>query len=129
MKHLKLFEDSIESGQAMGGIGHTWLKFIAVLHQSGGCDYTIECGTKVIELDSGNIDSATDEINSIIEDEYTGEMSLSEVTLYEIKGKHDINLKDIYNNIKSKRKSASDLGNDKKERSEFERLSKKFNNK
>ncbi len=116
MKHLKLFENLTNS------------KFIAVIHQDGGCDYTIECGTKVLDLESNDIDNAINELSSIIEEEYTGERELSEIKLYEIASEHPVNLDEIYNNIKNKKQSSTDRENDDKEKAEFERLSKKFGN-
>jgi len=117
MKHLKLFENLTNS------------KFIAVLHQGGGCDYTIECGTKVINLYSNNVDDANIELSSIIEEEYNGEFALSKVTLYEIKGEHRINLDEIYSGVKNKKEIETNLENDNKEKSEYERLQKKFGSK
>ncbi len=39
---------------------------IAIVKQSGGCDYTIECGTKVIYQDDG--ESESDFINTVMSD-------------------------------------------------------------
>lgn len=33
-------------------------KYLFVLHQEGGCDYTIECGTSTLEVEAQNIAEA-----------------------------------------------------------------------
>lgn len=118
MKHLKLYE-SINTGS----------KFIAKIFQSGGCDYTIECGTKVIKLESTDIDDAIEEISSIISEEYTGDFKLSKATLYEIKSEQEINLKDIYDGVKKRKDDKTNAEKERKDREDFERLSKKYGNK
>lgn len=123
MKHLKLFEETeINESKRVGAFSS---KFIVVLHQSGGCDYTIECGTKIIDLESTDIDSTHSEISEIIED-YTGELSLESVKLYEIKGEHDIDIDAIYDTIENKVNSRKEADIDRKEREEYGRLSKKY---
>ena len=117
MKHLKLFE---ETGLNFHG------KFIAVLEQSGGCDYTIACGVKVIELESENLSDAQNELTSKIEENYTGDYKLSEAKIYEVKGEHSVNVREIYGAITTKRQLASKERANKHDREEFERLSKKF---
>ena len=114
MKHLKLFEDNETIGNS---------KFIAVIHQSGGCDYTIACGTKVIELESTDIDSANTEISSIIEEEYPSDMGIESVVLYEVKSTHEIDIESIYSEISNKNR-LSDV--DREEKEEYERLKRKF---
>lgn len=60
-------------------------KFIAVLHQSGGCDYTIECGTKVIDIDGvTNMEEAKSQLKQIMAEEYTGDSELVGATIYEV---------------------------------------------
>jgi hypothetical protein len=117
MKHLKLFEETDLNFHG---------KFIAVLEQDHGCDYTIACGVKVIDLESENLSDAHNELTSKIEEEYTGDSKLSRATIYEVKGEHSINLKEIYNNITTKKQLASKERANKHDREEFERLSKKF---
>ena len=63
-------------------------KFIAELHQKGeGCDYTIGCGIDVIEIDASNMDEAISKLQSIIDEEYTDDISLKEAIIYEVVNK------------------------------------------
>ena len=71
-------------------------KFIAVIHQGGGCDYTIECGTQMLPLESTNIDDANSELFDIISEEYTGERALESAVIYEVKSEHTFDLADVY---------------------------------
>ena len=114
MKHIKLFESD------------THLKFIAVIHQGGGCDYTIECGTAVIELESGDRESAEIELSNIIEEEYTGERKLERASIYEITEKFDVDLNNVYRNISDNKKSIKDLEIEDRDKAEYDRLLKKF---
>lgn len=116
MKHLKLFESNTPSS-----------KFIAVLHQDGGCDYTIECGTTVIELSSVELWSAEDELSKLIEEEFTGDRKIHEATIYEISDEYEVDLAEVYRNIANRKKSKKDAEQEAKDREEFERLRKKFN--
>ena len=73
------------------------MKYIALIEQQNpGCDYTIGCGKKWIELQATDKESAFSELKSIIigkrDDGYTsgyngrywGDATLSEVTLLEV---------------------------------------------
>jgi hypothetical protein len=119
MRHLKTINERFSDSD-----------FIAVLTQAGeGCDYTIGCGIKVIDLESENFNDAMEELTSLIQEEYTGDISLSSAILYKVESKENMNLSEIY----SKKEEAQNLRKDSelesKEREEYERLSKKFGNK
>lgn len=117
MKHVKTFESMGTS------------KFIVALHQDNGCDYTIECGTKVSSLTSTNINDANEEVAKLIEEEYTGERSLSRATIFEVVNQQSVDLETIYSNISNKKKLAKEREIEDKERSDWERLNKKFGGK
>jgi len=44
------------------------MPYLLVMHQNGGCDYTIGCGTKVVELKATNPKRAWNEAVQIIDD-------------------------------------------------------------
>ena len=61
--------------------------FIAKVEQDDGCDYTIACGTQVIELKSDNIQAAQDELAELIE----GDLAYYEIkraVIYEVAAVH-----------------------------------------
>ena len=61
--------------------------FIAKVEQDGGCDYTIACGTQVIELKSETLEAAQDELAEMIE----GDLAYYEIKraeIYEVAAVH-----------------------------------------
>lgn len=79
------------------------MRYVAKLHQPHGCDYTIECGTKIVELKSSTVEEALHEVRKIVigvdedDPEYNiyglgcrGEYQLDSVRLYEVTQSIDI---------------------------------------
>ena len=89
----------------------TQKKFIAVLFQEGGCDYTIACGTKVINLKATDMEEADSELYDIIMENYNHrDAHLSTATIYEVSDKQVFDL----NEIGHRRKIKSFSGRDRK---------------
>lgn len=111
--------------------------FVAVLHQEGGCDYTIECGTLNVWLESTTKEDALEEVERRLrgdsdEDDYDHEAfpshsDLSSVTLYEVKEVIKVDLNSIYKKIRAERVEKKKSAEKEKRRVEFERLKKEFN--
>ena len=61
--------------------------YLLVMHQSGGCDYTIGCGTKTVLLGDCTLAEANAEIEQTLQDHGvgSGDDRVDEVELYEIK--------------------------------------------
>ena len=68
----------------------TKIKFIAKVHQSGGCDYTIECGTQLVTLKATNLDDAVSELRILLEEDYNGDRTPESIHLYEISNNWDV---------------------------------------
>lgn len=102
------------------------MKYKAFLTQSGGCDYTIACGQKVINIEANNILEAKEKLIEIIEENYTGEMELSKCEIFEINEVVVCNLHDIYKRIEDAKYREEQSAKDKKEYEEFLRLKNKF---
>ena len=100
----------------------------AHLQQAGkGCDYTIGCAQKIIDLDSDNWGSAQEELEQIINNEYGGssEQRLQKATLFEISDHEDVNLEYMYE--EELRIKEKDLNSNKtKELNELKRLQTKY---
>lgn len=71
------------------------MKYIAVLKQSGGCDYTIGCGIEVIEIDETERSGALDKLDEIVDD-YKDTDGLESITLYEISSVVNVPLDNNY---------------------------------
>lgn len=41
------------------------MKYKAYLYQEGGCDYTIGCGIRVIDIEASNIEEAQKELKNL----------------------------------------------------------------
>ena len=109
--------------------------YIAELNQNGGCDYTIECGTKIIGLDAKDKDAAIKEIESLLglggdDDDYDfgcyKNSGLTSITLYEVNNSTQIDVDAIYKKIEDAAKIVREEEAKKKRFKEFERLSKEF---
>lgn len=107
-------------------------RFILVLEQGGGCDYTIGCGTKVVELDATDGTMASLEAIEVI-DYYGGfaphETRVAEATIYKVDDAVQLDLDGIRAGRKAEADKAKAKAKEKKERREFERLQKKFGGK
>jgi division protein CdvB (Snf7/Vps24/ESCRT-III family) len=77
------------------------MAFIAYLSQWGeGCDYTIACGKKLVQLKATTYDAALDELDELIRDEYGYEdRRLEYVTLYEVTNKTSYDVDELYAQI------------------------------
>lgn len=99
-------------------------KFIVYLHQPGGCDYTIDCGSKLIELNAKTIDKAKKEVSKLIKEDYS-HIDLDEVVLYSAE-KIDFDLDAVYTELEEEKAEFEKVEQDEKDRKEYERLKKKF---
>lgn len=103
-------------------------KFIAVVRQSGGCDYTIRCGTDVIHLDAKDKPSAFVEVEALLRGDedngrpYSDERELDSMTIYEVSQKITVDVKGIYKKISEEDKAAQAL----EERASKKKLLKKL---
>ena len=103
------------------------MKFKAYLIQDGeGCDYTIACGKKVIDIDATDLDSAYDKLFEIIEEEYTGDNQLKSVELYEINEIYKIDINNYNSFIRKKILDKKEKEKNDFELLELERLMKKY---
>lgn len=111
--------------------------YMAILSQGQGCDYTIECGTKVIELKAKNKADALIELNRMMtgpegdgyDVEYTiegGDGDLDTVTLLEVSHREKVDLSVWKRQIKDARKKVKESQQEKEERATYERLQKKY---
>lgn len=101
--------------------------FIVELHQSGGCDYTIECGTKVRRLDATTMEDAQTEVEALLAEEYSGrELQVETAMIYEVARSSSADVKKIYRDIAERQKAAKKLADDAKARKQLADLKKRF---
>ncbi|MFH2020098.1 MAG: hypothetical protein ABIJ34_01710 [archaeon] len=103
-------------------------KYIAYIKQEGeGCDYTIACGEKVIEIDENNWREAhVNLVKLILEDYNDDETRLRSAILVEIAKHKEINLDLIYAEAEAEAKREYENREELNEKSEYNRLKKKF---
>jgi hypothetical protein len=102
-------------------------KFIAHIKQDGGCDYTIGCGVNLLTIDASNIEEAKEKMKETIKEEYSwSETYLSSCDIYEVSSHTVLDVKSIYNDIKKEKDEIKLRLKEEKERSEYNRLIKKF---
>lgn len=98
-------------------------KFIAVLNQSGGCDYTIGCGVEVKKIDAENIETAEKKILKILKEGYP---DIDSLKIYEITDEKTVDLRKFYKEIEDEKESYRQRKQEENDRAEYERLVKKF---
>ena len=99
------------------------MKYLLVLHQSGGCDYTIECGTKAIPFDAADDDAAHIHTLDVLENRFT---DIDSATVYLLKGSFVIDLNDLREKKRRARSQAEQQARDDLDRAEYARLQQKF---
>jgi CRISPR/Cas system CSM-associated protein Csm2 small subunit len=101
--------------------------FLYVIQDAEGCDYSIACGECLIELNALNKNDAEKEVMKKIEESFFHEDSmLRSATLYEVQNLVELNMDDVYKNIKNKKLKEKAKILKEKEEKEFERLKKKL---
>ena len=104
-------------------------KYVLVMTQDGGCDYTIGCGIEVTVLESITSEQAfIDAVNVI---DYYGGLSspkraLSSAVLYEVANEVFIDLEGIRRDRRKKALEVSEAEERKRDEAEFERLKEKL---
>jgi hypothetical protein len=102
------------------------MRFIAELHQDGGCDYTIRCGTKVVSLNAGDMDAACTEVEVLLAEEYSGERQLERVIIYEVAQSRVADVRAIYAGIEARRKAEALTAKELAERAQLAALRAKY---
>jgi len=100
---------------------------VLLTQQGEGCDYSISCGTDLVNIEAKNIEEATEKLTSLIEEVYNHDMAMIEsAEIFEIRNSAIVDVSSIYSYINNKEKDAENKKNEDDERTEFERLKKKF---
>lgn len=99
----------------------------AYLNQGQGCDYTIGCGLRVIDITANSMEDAKQKLAETIAEEYSyDEGRLEKAELYEVEQVFVMDLKAIYQKVADDRNAEKQREKDAKEKAEFERLKSKF---
>lgn len=101
------------------------LRYLAVLHQPGGCDYTIACGTRVEHLDADAYEDAVLEAEALLED-FDDERALDDLTLYEVTRRTALDVKAGYARLEAKARAAQVAEAERKERDQLAQLTRKY---
>ena len=103
------------------------MRFIALLEQGQGCDYTIGCGKEWIEFDSLNNETALAYLKETIKEEYSySERRLSTIKLIGVSFIADINAKEIYTEIDKENLIAELEEKETQERELLRKLTEKY---
>ena len=105
-------------------------KYKAYLNQGQGCDYTIGCGQKLIDLKATSLDEAQAEVFSLLKEAYSyEEWRMESVEVLQVQEVFPIAVEYFYNILDSNERKREMLKREQKEKEEFERLKAKFENK
>lgn len=99
----------------------------AYLKQEGGCDYTIGCGFRVIDIAANSMDEAKKVLTQTIAEDYSDEESKLDIAeLYEVEQVFMIDAKAIYKQMEDREEAKRQQDEEERERKEFDRLKAKF---
>ena len=104
------------------------MSFLAVLTESGGCDYTIGCGIAVepIPEEVESLEAAEQWLLDNGRLRGTEGSILSSATIFTVTGKHKVNLAAIYAQQKAQEAAAEAQDLEQAERQKFAELQKKY---
>lgn len=100
-------------------------EYIAVLHQPGGCDYTIGCGIQVANLEAKTYGGALVEAGELLT-EYTEERKLDSLTVYEVTRSMMLNTQGIYKKMRAEKAAAEVARRETIEREQLAKLQAKY---
>ncbi len=104
-------------------------RYLIVMNQDGGCDYTIGCGCAVTTF-TADPEKLSDRIEEVIDD-FNGfcdsESRVDSVEVYEVVGDIAFNINAVHQRRAAEAKAKKQAVIEKQERAEFERLGKKYN--
>jgi len=105
------------------------LTYVLVMQQGGGCDYTIACGTKVVNLAADNDDEAVEAAEQVMDDhggfgDY--ECRVDSARILKVVGSVPFDVKAIRAERKAEAEKEAAAEKEAEERAEFERLKGKF---
>lgn len=114
------------------------MKFLAIFEQKGdGCDYTIGCGTRVIEFEASNIAEALHQVGRLDDAapdcslgyfgaEEGGEREMKRVRVVPVEACHQLDLIAIYAEQRRLAGQVKRDAQDEADRREYERLKQKY---
>jgi hypothetical protein len=104
------------------------MKYIAILRQEGGCDYTIGCGINTIQFEAVNAQEAAAKLQEIVIENYSGEeQRLKTIHFFEAANSYEVDLNKWYKKIDDAKKQAKLDEVTIRELAELDRLKKKYN--
>lgn len=101
--------------------------FYAHLKQDGGCDYTIACGEKLVELDAVTWEQAEAELRAWLGEHQSHYLDSAE--LLHVSSARDFDMPAYYRELAVQEAAEKRQQEEAGERAEFERLQKKFGGK
>jgi excinuclease UvrABC ATPase subunit len=104
------------------------MKYIGILRQEGGCDYTIGCGINTVLFEAENAIQAAKKLQGIIKESYnSNESMLKSANFYQINESYEVDLKIWYQQFSQEKESILEREKREYELAEYERLKKKYN--
>ncbi len=91
-----------------------------------GCDYTIGCGQKMMDLKAVTYQSALEEADKEVRERGLDEQAIQEAILIPVDSTIPINVSKINFEMETERRQAKEKTQKEKEEAEFERLKKKL---
>jgi len=101
------------------------MTFYVVLEQDGGCDYTIGCGTAVVDLQADDRKSALREVENLIAEDYAYDEQRV-WNAYLVQFVENIPIGQIYARLDNEAEADLQEQGELEDRAEYERLKAKF---
>lgn len=100
------------------------MRFFLKEFQTGGCDYTIGCGTRVTEIEADTLEEAVEKASQEITTE--GEGKIYSAVVFAVSEVHEINVQALADQRRAQKQEAAKIAKQEQERAEYERLKAKF---
>lgn len=103
------------------------MKYIAILRQTGGCDYTIGCGINTITFEAETAKEAAFKLQDIVKENYSHEEHrLESIHFYEILSTYEVSVNLWYKKFDDEKNAVKSKIENDADWAEFQRLKEKF---
>lgn len=104
------------------------MKYLVVLSQHEGCDYTIGCGMKTMVMEAPDEKALALQLQEMVKGDYSSdEFRLESIRFYEIGSTYEVDITKRYSKIDAEREAEKRNAIAAQELEEFNRIKKKYN--
>ena len=100
------------------------MNYLIVMHQSGGCDYTIGCGIKTFTINAYDEHNLNEQCYKLFDEYNNTDVDISRIEIYEINKNALVDIDSYIIRQKQEIELEKEIANKEKRRQEFLKLKK-----